>query len=276
MPELPEVETVARDLGGRIEGLKIEHAELRRERLAPDISPTLFSERLRGSTVLRVHRRGKHILIDLDNSRTLLTHLRMSGRFMLLTADDLDPKFAHAVLHFPDGRRLIFDDQRHFGLMKIVDTDKTAETKEIAKLAPEPFSDEFSSAYLADRVRASGRSIKEILLDQTKVCGVGNIYASEALFRSGINPKKRGFNISKVRCWELHRNIRSVLKEAIELAASIPSHPKFVGEGVYGKDSIARWRIYDREGQACDVCGESIRRIAQAGRSTYYCVRCQR
>ena len=276
MPELPEVETVTRDLSRRITGFKIAHAELRRERLAPDISPGLFSERLRESTVNLVHRRGKHILMDLDNGRTLITHLRMSGRFMLLTADDPDPKFAHAVFHLPDERRLVFDDQRHFGLMKIVETAKITEAKEIAKLAPEPFSDEFSPAYIAESVRCSARTIKEILLDQTKVCGVGNIYASEALFLSGITPRKRGRNISRVRCAELHKHINVVLQEAIELAASIAPHPKFIGEGVYGNGSEARWRIYDREGQPCGACGAEIKRITQAGRSTYYCAKCQR
>lgn len=276
MPELPEVETVVRDLCRRISGLKIEYAELRRERLAPDISPPLFGERLSGSAIRFVHRRGKHILADLDNGETLITHLRMSGRFMLLSDEDPDPKFTHAVFHFTDGRRLVFDDQRHFGLMKIVETAKIAEAKEIAKLAPEPFSDEFSPDYLADRVRTSDRTLKEILLDQTKVCGVGNIYASEAMFLSGIDPKKRGRSISRTRCASLHGYIKAVLQEAIELAAAIDPHPKFIGEGVYGNSSETRWRIYDREGLPCSACGAKIKRITQAGRSTYYCAKCQR
>ena len=276
MPELPEVETVANDLGRRITGFTIQHAELRRQRLAPDMSTLVFGERLAGSTIKFVHRRGKHVLIDLDNEHTLITHLRMTGRFMLLSEDDPDPKFAHAVFHLHDAQRLVFDDQRHFGLMKIVETTRIAEAKEIAKLAPEPFSEEFSPEYLTGRVRGSGRTIKEILLDQTKVCGVGNIYASEALFLSRIGPRKRGRNLSRARCIELHKNIRSVLQEAIELAASIEPHPKVVGEGVYGSGSETRWRIYDREGMPCIACGLEIKRITQAGRSTYYCAKCQR
>lgn len=276
MPELPEVETVARELGRRIAGLKIQIAELRRERLAPDISPRSFGERLSGSTIRFVHRRGKHILLDLDDGQTLITHLRMSGRFMLLSDDDPDPKFPHAVFHFPDGRRLVFDDQRHFGLMKIVGTADLAKAKEISKLAPEPFSDAFSPAYLADRVRSSSRPLKEILLDQTKVCGVGNIYASEAMFLAKINPKNRGRSISRTRCVALHENIKSVLQEAIDLAATIEPHPKFIGEGVYGNGSETRWRVYDREGLPCIACGTTIKRITQSGRSTYYCSKCQR
>ena len=276
MPELPEVETVARDLGKRIAGRSIHLAELRRERLAPDIAPALFGARLSNSSVSSVRRRGKHILVDLDNGRTLIVHLRMSGRFMLLSQDDPDPKFAHAVFHLDDGSRLVFDDQRHFGLMKVVETSMTGETRELAKLAPEPFSEEFSARYLAERIRASNRVLKEILLDQTKVCGVGNIYASEAMFLAGVNPKKRGRALSSARCAALHEHIKAVLREAIEQAALIQPHPTLVGEGVYGSGSEARWRVYGREDRPCIACSAAIRRIRQGGRSTYYCPKCQR
>ena len=171
---------------------------------------------------------------------------------------------------------LVFYDQRHFVLMKIVGTADLAKAKEISKLAPEPFSDAFSPAYLADRVRSSSRPLKEILLDQTKVCGVGNIYASEAMFLAKINPKNRGRSISRTRCVALHENIKSVLQEAIDLAATIEPHPKFIGEGVYGNGSETRWRVYDREGLPCIACGTTIKRITQSGRSTYYCSKCQR
>ena len=276
MPELPEVETVARDLGKRMAGRTIRSAELRRERLAPHITPSEFAERLNGASVSRVHRRGKHILIDLENGSTLLVHLRMSGRFMLLSQDDTDPKFAHAVFHLDDGSRFVFDDQRHFGLMKVVDTSRIAETKELAKLAPEPFSEEFSASYFAEQIRSSSRVLKEILLDQTKVCGVGNIYASEAMFLAGINPKKRGKALSAARCSTLHEYVKAVLMEAIDQAALIEPHPTIVGEGVYGSGSEGRWRVYDRETQPCPACGAGIRRIRQGGRSTYYCPKCQR
>lgn len=276
MPELPEVEAVARDLARRIAGRTIREAELRRERLAPHTTPKLFASGIAGSNVGRVHRRGKHILVELSNGRTLIVHLRMSGRFMLLGAGDLDPKFAHAVLHFDDGFRLVFDDQRHFGLMKLVETPRLAETRELAKLAPEPFSEEFTPHYLAETLRASNRILKEILLDQTKVCGVGNIYASEAMFLSGISPRRRGSGLSVARCCVLHENIKSVLSEAIDLGVSVQPHPTVIGEGVYGATSETRWRVYDREGEPCTACGAAIRRIRQGGRSTYYCPKCQR
>src|SRR6187401_3295473 len=130
MPELPEVEIVVRCLNRLLPGRTIASAELRRPRLAPDITPRSFATRLRNSRISSVQRRGKFILFDLDNHRTLITHLRMSGRFMLLDHDQEDPKFAHAVFNLDDEERLVFRDQRHFGLMKVVDSKNLFETKD--------------------------------------------------------------------------------------------------------------------------------------------------
>lgn len=276
MPELPEVEHVTRSLQRVVAGRTIGSAELRRERLAPDVKPRSFAKKLAGSTINFVHRRGKHILFDLDNKRTLIVHLRMSGRFMLLTPDDADPKFTHAVFHFSDQSRLVFQDQRHFGLMKIVETPKLFEAKELAKLAPEPLSDDFSADYLTNRLRSSRRVLKEFLLDQTKVCGVGNIYASEALFLAGISPLKRAERVSRKRSILLFESIRAVLTEALDSGANIVPDPVIIGEGVYGNGSETAWRVYGRDNEPCPTCSTSIRRIRQGARSTYYCPKCQR
>lgn len=275
MPELPEVEHVTKELQRLIAGRRIELAELRRQRLAPDITPKKFAAKLAGATVNFVHRRGKNILIDLDNARTLIVHLRMSGRFMLLTPDHDDPKFTHAAFHFADHNRLAFQDQRHFGLMKIVDTKKLFDAKELAKLAPEPFSDEFSAEYLAKILKSSGRSLKEVLLDQTKVCGVGNIYASEAMFLAGISPKRLARNVPKSRIEPLFQSIRTVLTAAMKVQSSIIPDPVVIGEGVYGVTD-PRWIVYDHEGEPCPKCATEIKRIKQGARSTYYCPKCQR
>jgi formamidopyrimidine-DNA glycosylase len=200
----------------------------------------------------------------------------MSGRFHLLSPDDVDPKFAHAVFYLTDGHRLVFQDQRHFGLMKVVETRRLASTKELAKLAPEPFSDEFTPAYLGDVLKYSNRVIKEFLLDQTRVCGVGNIYASEVLFLSGISPRKRARSIRGRKVATLHENVRIVLDEAIELTKTIVPDPVVIGEGVYGNGSLMRWRVYDREGEPCPNCDTPIKRIRQGSRSTYFCSKCQR
>lgn len=276
MPELPEVEHVARQLSKVIVGKTIERSRLLREKLAPETSPVIFDRLLRGATVMDVGRRGKHILIGLDNGRTLIVHLRMSGRFILLWPEDENPKFSHALFHFSDESRVVFQDQRHFGFMKIVETAKLKEARELVKLAPEPFSPEFSSEYLANKVRGSDRVLKGILIDQTKVCGVGNIYASEALFLSGINPKRRGRSLSRKRCEILFHNVRLVLRKAIESIGARPPHPFIIGEGIYGNASDTRWLVYDRAGEPCNNCGSAIKRIKQGAKSTYYCSRCQR
>lgn len=276
MPELPEVDHVALALQKIVAGRKIEAAELRRERLAPDIKPRSFAKKLAGTSINFIHRRGKHILFDLDNKHTLIVHLRMSGRFMLLTPDDADPKFTHAVFHFSDQARLVFQDQRHFGLMKIAETAKLYEAKELAKLAPEPFSDDFSAEYLNAKLRSSRRVLKEFLLDQTKVCGIGNIYASEALFLAGISPRKRTERVSRKRSALLFDSIRAVLSEALESIADIIPDPVIIGEGVYGNGSETAWRVYDRENEPCTTCATPIRRIRQGARSTYFCPKCQR
>lgn len=276
MPELPEVELVSRSLNTLVAGKTIREAHLLRERLAPDSTPVEFAERLSGAKINSVGRRGKHILLDLDNARTLIVHLRMSGRFSLLAAERDDPKFTHAVFHFSEYERLVFDDQRHFGLMKIVDTDGLHQAKELAKLAPEPFSDEFSLKYFRNALAGSSRSLKEFLLDQTKVCGLGNIYASEAMFAAGIDPRISANRVSARRASRLFESVRAVLAEAVEHNANRPVDPENLEGSYFSGGNADGWLVYDRENEECVKCGSTIIRLKQGGRSTYFCRRCQR
>ena len=276
MPELPEVDLVARTLHDLITGRRIATAELRRQRLAPDSTPDRFSAELRNTVVLAVQRRGKHILVKLDNEKTLIVHLRMSGRFSLLNVEDDDPKFTHAGFYFDDGKRLTFDDQRHFGLMKLVDTDGLFAAKELAKLAPEPFSEEFSVEYLHGELKRAKRGLKEFLLDQTKVTGLGNIYAAEALFAARLHPQTRTNKISRPKALRLFAAIVEVLAAQIEMSKIGDPDPKNI-DGRYFADNLDRqWLVYDREGQPCVDCNLPVIRIKQNGRSTYFCRKCQR
>jgi len=276
MPELPEVELVARSLHRLLAGRHITQAHLMRERLAPDTTPRRFAESVSSSRLTRVHRRGKYILFDLDNGRTLITHLRMSGRFMLLGPDRQDPKFTHAAFFLDDDRRLIFQDQRHFGMMKIVATNELDSASELSKLAPEPFSDHFTPEYLHATLRRSKRSIKEFLLDQTKVCGLGNIYAAETLFMAGIHPATRTHRLTKARTKLLFTRIREVLAEAIDAGSTLNVDPENIDASYYGGGYESHWRVYERERTPCSACGSTISRIRQGGRSSYFCSRCQR
>ena len=154
-------------------------------------------------------------LFDLDNGNTLITHLRMSGRFQLLSIERELPKFTHAIFYFEDEMRLIFSDQRHFGFMKIVETENLKEAKEIKKLAPEPFSEDFNAKYFRDVLKTSKKSLKEFLLDQTKVLGLGNIYAAEAMFLARVNPQTPANEVSARKANVLFEKIRDVLNESI-------------------------------------------------------------
>jgi formamidopyrimidine-DNA glycosylase len=274
MPELPEVELISRSLDTLVKGRTINSAELLRLRLVPDKTPAQFANDLNGRVVNFVHRRGKHILFDLTHDLTLIVHLRMSGRFSLLNDETELPKFTHAVFQLDTGNRLVFDDQRHFGLMKVVPTSELYEAKELKKLAPEPYSDDFSPTYLYKTTRSSKRNVKEFLIDQTRVCGLGNIYACEAMFAAGLNPRRAVGRLTKPASRRLYESILSVLEEAIEHGSGRQVDPQNL-EGNYFSGVGPGWYVYDRERQPCRICGEPIQRIKQGARSTYFCRKCQ-
>jgi formamidopyrimidine-DNA glycosylase len=274
MPELPEVEIVSRRLRDLIGGKSVVKARLIRPGLAPENPPRQFAARLRGSRIVDVTRRGKNILTHLSNSRTLVTHLRMTGRFIYLDKDAEDTPHTHAVFWLDDGKKLLFDDQRHFGMMAVVDTAGLGQLKYLSKLAPEPLSEEFSAEYLLLTLKRSSQQVKLALLDQTKVVGLGNIYAAEALHRAGINPRLPANQISKTRAELLHREIIAVLGEAIgnDQEYDAETGDLDTSYGRYG----AIVRVYEREGLPCLRCQTPIRRFTQGARSTYYCPGCQR
>lgn len=276
MPELPEVELVAQALNKLVAGRRIVAAELLRQRLAPAHAPEDFHLRLKDACITHVARRGKHILVHLDNNQILIVHLRMSGRFQLLSIEHELPKFTHAIFYMDDERRLIFSDQRHFGFMRVIAVDDLLIAKELKSLAPEPFSDDFTIAYLAQVLSRSKKSLKETLLDQTKVTGLGNIYAAEALFLSKTNPFQPAHELSKRRVPKLHSAIIEVLNESVAHGSTLNVDPENIDGSYYGGGYENHWRVYDREGEACLRCKTVIERRTQAGRSTYFCPRCQK
>ena len=276
MPELPEVELVAKSLDRLVKNRQILVAELLREKLAPENPPADFAEKLKNPNINFIHRRGKHVLFDLNNGQTLMTHLRMSGRFMLLPLERELPKFTHAVFYLEDETRLIFQDQRHFGFMKIIETINLHKSKEIKKLAPEPFSDEFSPQYFRNALKTSRKSLKEFLLDQTKVCGLGNIYAAEAMFLARVHPQIPANEISMKKASVLHEKIREVLADSIAHGSTLNVDPENIDGSYYGGSFEESWRVYDRENAPCVNCKKPIVRLKQAGRSSYFCPKCQK
>ena len=281
MPELPEVETVRRGLIPAMEGHRIEGAEVRREGLRFPF-PERMAERLTGARALRLRRRSKYLLIDLDSGETLLVHLGMSGR-MTVSGTPLGA-FAHeaggllahdhVVLDMEGGARVVLNDARRFGVMDLYPTSGTHRLLE--GIGPEPLSNDFSGPVLADALAGRATPVKAALLDQRVVAGLGNIYVCEALHRAGISPMRKAGRIARARAEALVPIIRDVLEEAIEAGgSSLRDHRQASGELGYFQHAF---RAYGREGEGCrtDGCGGTMRRAVQSGRSTFYCPSCQR
>jgi len=275
MPELPEVEHVVRALRSAVTGRTIVAAQLRLPRTAPLISNRSFARQLKGARIEGVNRRGKYILIELNAGRVLLVHLRMTGKFVRIPGDQKLPPYSHAVFYLDDDSVLVFCDMRQFGRMNLVPATQLAESAELRILAPEPFSETFTVPHLRQILSRSHRSVKQLLLDQTKVLGLGNIYASEALFLARLSPFAEAGRISQARVVRLHEAIRQILEEAIAEGSTLRIDLDDEGSSYIGS-SERFWRVYEREGEPCVRCGSKIRRVVQGGRSTYFCPKCQR
>ena len=289
MPELPEVEHVVRALRRVVVGRTIIASEVRLPKLIAPLSVSSFNRRIKNSTISAVSRRGKFILIECQKpdrkggqrpkaqprgkNLVLAVHLRMTGKFVLLSTDDELPKHAHAIFYLDQDQRLVFRDQRQFGVMKLIESSNVSQAKGIKELAPEPFGDEFTLEYLRSLLKRSHRSLKTLLLDQTKVLGLGNIYAAEALFRARINPFKPADELASRRVPALYESIREVLQFAVDhIRGSISLEEGFS----YGAAFERFWQVYEREGEPYVKCGAKIRRATHGGRSTYWCPKCQR
>jgi formamidopyrimidine-DNA glycosylase len=281
MPELPEVEVLARHLRPSLRGKTIRGVNVRRAKVLGPTSPRKFRRTLLGAKFTGLSRRGKYLLFRLDGKGTgkpvtLLGHLGMTGRMFLARKHERLP--AHAAVVFDlGGENFIYEDTRYFGRL-------TLDVSAAEKLGPEPLDKSFQPAPFARALKRSRQAIKVKLLDQTLVAGVGNIYASEALFRARLSPKRAANRLTFGQIKRLWRAIREVLTEAIQCGSTVPLNfggDKSDGLFYFGRAPDApdfyeeRLRIYDREGQPCPNCGHSIKRITQAARSTYYCPHCQ-
>jgi formamidopyrimidine-DNA glycosylase len=275
MPELPEVETVCRGLAARLEGRTLRRVLQRRTDLRMPL-PRDFSERLRARRVLRVTRRAKFILVHLDGADVLLIHLGMSGSMIVSAAPVAEfDRHDHVIFETDDGSAVRFNDARRFGLMDLVAQHDLCRHPLLANLGPEPLDDDFTGATLAAALAGRKTSIKAALTDQRVVAGIGNIYASESLFRAGVSPRRRAMTVQGKRAERLALAIKEVLTEAISAGgSSLRDYVQTNGELGYFQH---RWAVYEREGEPCPHCrcgapaGRGIRRIVQSGRSTFYC-----
>jgi formamidopyrimidine-DNA glycosylase len=287
MPELPEVETVRRGLAPVLEGARLERVEARR----PDLRfplPDGFVQRLTGARIERLDRRAKYLVARLDRGQALVMHLGMSGRFEIeggkaarrpgefVYAVPADPKHAHVLFETDGGVRVTYFDPRRFGYMGLIDVEALETHPWFAGLGPEPLGPDFDAGYLAAAFAGRKQNVKVTLLDQRIVAGLGNIYVCEALHRAGISPERAAGKVSRAKLDVLVDAVRAVLTEAIEAGGStLRDYAAADGALGYFQHSF---RAYGREHAPCDRpgCRGVIRRIVQAGRSTFYCPVCQR
>jgi formamidopyrimidine-DNA glycosylase len=275
MPELPEVETVMRGLDGRLTGRVITSARLNRPDLRWPIPPELPAV-LTGATVLGFRRRGKYIFMRLVSGYSVLIHLGMSGRMII------DAPFVlheHLTLETADGGRIGFVDPRRFGALDLIPTADEDSHKLVAGMGPEPLGNEFNPPAFLAAITGKTSSIKIVMLDQRVVAGIGNIYASEALFRAKISPRRLAGGLGMARVERLVPAIRETLIEAIAAGgSSLRDYVQPSGELGYFQHA---WKVYGRDGELCERCPgapacSGIRRIVQTGRATFFCPSTQR
>lgn len=286
MPELPEVETVRQGLAPHLEGARLTRVEQRRADLRFAL-PDRFAERLTGATVERLERRAKYILARLSTGETLVVHLGMTGRFDVEAggaarpgrfhhpAGD-EPKHTHLVFETAAGARIGFNDARRFGYMALIPTAELEAHPWFAGLGPEPLGRSFGADLLARAFKGRKQSVKATLLDQRVVAGLGNIYVSEALFRAKISPLRAAGSLKPKELARLAEAIPEVLKAAIRAGGSTLRDYR-AADGALGYFQH-QFQVYGCEGDPCPgaACPGAIRRIVQAGRSTFYCPQCQR
>jgi formamidopyrimidine-DNA glycosylase len=273
MPELPEVETIRRQLDNALRGARISKVEVLLPRLVKYPSADRYRRALRGGTIREVGRRGKYLLIRLDDGRVLVIHLGMTGSLRFSHPGRERPRHTHLVFHLEDGRELLYVDPRTFGETALLCEGDFRPLTGLCRLGPEPLEEGFTPEKLGRALRGRCR-LKAALLDQSRVAGIGNIYADEALHRAGIHPLRRLDELTPEELERLHRAVREVLREAINGGgSSVSDYVDTRGEkGNFQVDH----RVYRRAGEPCPRCGESIRRERVAGRSTYFCPHCQR
>jgi len=270
MPELPEVETIRRSLLPHVVGARISGVTVRERRLRRPIARD-FAARVRGRRIVDLERRGKYLLFHLDDGRVLLVHLGMSGSLEVAAPDKLPDPHDHVVIGLDRGVALVFNDPRRFGLMRVGRVDDLAELRQVGRdtLTAAPSPDEWRQL-----VRGRRLPIKNLLMDQRVLGGVGNIYANEMLFQAGIRPRRRAAGLRQQELARLSDAMRSVLEEAVGLGGSSISDYRDAN-GRPGSFQM-RHAVYDRAGSPCATCGAKIKRIVLGGRSSFYCPRCQR
>jgi len=274
VPELPEIEVLRRSLEPRLTGRRVERVEVRVPSLREPLEPRQLARRLTGRRILGLRRRGKYLWIDVDGGSTLAVHLGMSGRLTL--APDATPRepHEHLALRLDGGERLRLRDPRRFGAAFVRATAELDHDPHFAHLGREPLEPPLTGGELARLAAGRRAPIKSFLMDARRIVGIGNIYASEALFRARVRPDRAVDRIGRTTWERLADAVVAVLEQAIaEGGTTLNDFRDGAGKAGLFQVSLA---VYGRDGEPCPRCGARIRRFVQAGRSSFYCLRCQR
>lgn len=274
MPELPEVETVKRGLSRAMTGQKIARVDARRHNLRIPFPKNLKD--IEGATVTDIERRAKYLLLRLSNGLTMLAHLGMSGRMTVHPKNSaIKPGLHdHLIISLANGTDIFFNDARRFGLIDLSPTKDVEQHRFFKHLGPEPLERGFTAAKLAEKIKGKKPSIKVTIMDQAIVVGVGNIYASEALFQSRIDPRRAAGSLKAAEIDRLVPAIKDVLKKAIaQGGSSLRDYKQADGELGYFQH---HWAVYGKAGEPCPNCKKPIEKITQGGRSTFFCPKCQK
>ena len=271
MPELPEVETIRRQLAPQLERRTLVQVEIRDPRWTRPIAPAEVADQLRGRRVSEISRRGKYLIWSLDDEVYLLSHLRMTGAFLF--NPDAEPVHTRVRFELDGADRLIYVDPRRFGTGQVVHGRRTLDEYLDARLGVEPMTAAFTSDHLRRLTRGRTAPIKSLILDQRRISGVGNIYADEALFRARIHPLRPAGSLRGGQFEALRAAIDAALQDGIEAKGATIDDFRHL-DGAYGSFQD-RFLVHLREGQPCVRCGRSIRKLVVGGRGTYVCERCQ-
>lgn len=272
MPEIAEVRTVARTLNKKIVGRKIESIETPYDKIIEG-SVTDFKKGVVGKYITNVDNYGKWIFITLGDV-TIMSHLRMEGKYYIKPTDEKWDKHEHIIMHLDDGTDLRYHDVRKFGKMILVNTDEIYKQKEISKLGIEPDNHSLTKEYIYHSIHDSKLPIKTLMLDQTIINGLGNIYADEVLFRSNINPLRLGSSITLAECDKIKTSAKEIITKATELGGStIRSYTSSLGVTGSYQDELM---VHTKEKEPCKICGTIIEKTRVGGRGTYFCSKCQK
>lgn len=266
MPELPEVETIRRELEPHVIGRSVRGLEFNWEGIVRQLSLEEFRKNLIGQRITGLGRRGKYLIFNLSSGQALVIHLKMTGSLWLKDPE----KFVRAIIHLDDGTNIYFRDPRKFGIMWLVDDEKSVGSR----LGPEALGEDFTAKVLAERLKNRAAPIKALLCDQGLVAGIGNMYADEALFMAKIHPMRAGGSLTEEEVKRLHKAIQKVLAAGIqEKGASTDTYFRPSGEP---GSAHSHFRVAHRRGENCPLCGTPLERLPVRNRGSYFCPKCQK